>query len=39
MPVILSPFRALKTVSPLAEPTAPAEDELRLQLETQVADA
>jgi MFS family permease len=39
MPVLFSPFRSLKVVVPLVEPTAPAEDELRLQLETQVADA
>jgi MFS family permease len=39
MPVLFSPFRSLKVVVPLVEPTASAEDELRLQLETQVADA
>jgi MFS family permease len=39
VPVLLSPFRSLKVVVPLLEPGAPADDELRLQLESQVADA
>ena len=39
VPVLLSPFRSLKVVVPLVEPGASAEDELRLQLDTQVADA
>jgi MFS family permease len=39
VPVLFSPFRSLKVVVPLVEPTASAEDELRRQLETQVADA
>jgi MFS family permease len=39
VPVLLSPFRSLKIVTPLVEPGAAADDELRLQLESQVADA
>jgi MFS family permease len=39
VPVLLSPFRSLKVVVPLIEPGSAAEDELRLQLDTQVADA
>jgi MFS family permease len=39
VPVLLSPFRSLKVVVPLVEPTAAAEDDLRLQLDSQVADA
>jgi MFS family permease len=39
VPVLLSPVRSLKVVVPLVEPGAPADDELRLQLDTQVADA
>ena len=39
VPVLLSPFRSLKIVTPLVEPTAATEEELRLQLETQIADA
>jgi MFS family permease len=39
VPVLLSPFRSLKVVVPLVEPGASADDELRLQLDTQVADA
>ena len=39
VPVLLSPFRSLKVVTPVVEPTAAGEDELRLQLESQVADA
>jgi MFS family permease len=39
VPVLLSPFRSLKEVTPIVEPTAAAEDELRLQLDSQVADA
>jgi MFS family permease len=39
VPLLFSPFRSLKVVVPLVEPTASAEDELRRQLETQVADA
>jgi hypothetical protein len=39
MPVLLSPFRSLEVVVPLAEPGGPSDDELRLQLDTQIADA
>jgi MFS family permease len=39
VPVLLSPFRSLKVVIPIVEPGAAAEDELRLQLDSQVADA
>jgi MFS family permease len=39
VPVLFSPFRSLRIVTPLVEPTAAAEDELRLQLDSQVADA
>jgi MFS family permease len=39
VPVLLSPFRSLEVVVPLVEPTAAADDEMRLQLDTQVADA
>jgi MFS family permease len=39
MPVLLSPFRSLEVVVPLAEPAEPGDDELRLQLDTQIADA
>jgi MFS family permease len=39
VPVLLSPFRSLKVVVPLVEPTRAAEDDLRLQLDSQVADA
>jgi MFS family permease len=39
VPVLLSPFRRLKEVTPLIEPTAAGEDDLRLALDSQVADA
>jgi MFS family permease len=39
VPVLVSPFRRLKEVTPLVEPTAPGEDDLRLALDSQVADA
>jgi MFS family permease len=39
VPVLLSPFRSLKEVVPLVEPGASADDELRLLLDSQVADA
>ena len=39
VPVLLSPFRSLKEIVPLVEPGASADDELRLQLDSQVADA
>jgi MFS family permease len=39
MPVLLSPFRSLKVVVPLVEPASAADDDLRLQLDSQVADA
>jgi MFS family permease len=39
VPVLLSPFRSLKVVVPLVEPAAAADDDLRLQLDSQVADA
>ena len=39
VPVLLSPFRSLKVVTPLVEQTAAEEDEVRLQLDTQIADA
>jgi MFS family permease len=39
VPVLLSPFRRLQEVTPLAEPTAAGEDDLRLALDSQVADA
>jgi hypothetical protein len=39
VPVLLSPFRSLRQVTPLVEPGSPADDEIRLELETQIADA
>jgi MFS family permease len=39
VPVLLSPFRSLRVVVPLVEPTAAAEDDLRVHLDSQVADA
>jgi MFS family permease len=39
VPILLSPFRSLKVVVPLVEPGGAADDELRIQLDSQVADA